>query len=58
MELTLAGKNLDWFYIAEGVKLFRRSAKVTGAAVSKSNDAAEGSAVITRRGNLSRHEST
>jgi hypothetical protein len=33
-ELTFAGKNLDWFYVAEGGKLFRRSVKVTGAAVS------------------------
>lgn len=31
--LTFAGKNLDWLYIAEGRKLFRRSVKVTGAAV-------------------------
>jgi gluconolactonase len=31
--LTFAGKNLDWLYIAEGGKLFRRPVKVTGAAV-------------------------
>ena len=33
-ELTFAGKNLDWLYVAEGGKLFRRPVKVTGAAVS------------------------
>jgi gluconolactonase len=32
-DLTFAGKNLDWLYIGEGRKLFRRSVKVTGAAV-------------------------
>jgi gluconolactonase len=32
-ELAFAGKNLDWLYVAEGGKLFRRSVKVTGAAV-------------------------
>ena len=31
--LAFAGKNLDWLYVAEGGKLFRRSVKVTGAAV-------------------------
>jgi gluconolactonase len=32
-DLAFAGKNLDWLYVAEGGKLFRRSVKVTGAAV-------------------------
>jgi hypothetical protein len=33
-ELTVAGKNLDRLYVAEGGKLFRRSVKVAGATVS------------------------
>lgn len=33
-EVTFAGKNLDWLYVAEGGKFVRRSVKVTGAAVS------------------------
>ena len=32
-DLAFAGKNLDWLYVAEGGKLFRRSVKVTGAAM-------------------------
>jgi enterochelin esterase-like enzyme/sugar lactone lactonase YvrE len=32
-DLAFAGKNLDWLYVAESGKLFRRSVKVTGAAV-------------------------
>jgi enterochelin esterase-like enzyme/sugar lactone lactonase YvrE len=32
-DLAFAGKNLDWLYVAEGGKLFRRSIKVRGAAV-------------------------
>jgi len=31
--LTFAGKNLNWLYVAEGGKLFRRPAKTTGAPV-------------------------
>jgi gluconolactonase len=31
--LAFAGKNLDWLYVAEGGKLFRRSVKVAGVAV-------------------------
>jgi gluconolactonase len=32
-DLAFAGKNLDWLYVTEGSKLFRRSVKVTGAVV-------------------------
>ncbi|GEM_PF-6873215 len=31
--LAFAGKNLNWLYVAEGGKLFRRSVKVAGVAV-------------------------
>ena len=31
--LAFAGKNLDWLYVAEGGKLFRRPVKVRGVAV-------------------------
>jgi gluconolactonase len=31
--LTFAGKNLNWLYVAEGGKLFRRPTKTTGASV-------------------------
>lgn len=31
--LAFAGKNLDWLYVTEGGKLFRRPVKVTGVAV-------------------------
>ena len=31
--LAFAGKKLDWLYVSEGGKLFRRSVKVTGVAV-------------------------
>jgi gluconolactonase len=30
--LAFAGKNLDWLYVAEGSKLFRRPLKITGTA--------------------------
>jgi gluconolactonase len=33
-DLAFAGKNLDWLYVAEGGKLFRRPVKVTGASVA------------------------
>ena len=29
---AFAGKNLDWLYVAEGSKLFRRPLKITGTA--------------------------
>jgi hypothetical protein len=29
------GRNLDWLYVAEGGKLFRRAVKVNGAAVDR-----------------------
>jgi enterochelin esterase-like enzyme/sugar lactone lactonase YvrE len=32
-DLAFAGKNLDWLYVTEGGKLFRRSLKVRGVAV-------------------------
>jgi gluconolactonase len=32
-DITFAGKNLDWLYVAEGGKLFRRSVKVRGSEV-------------------------
>ena len=32
-DLAFGGKNLDWLYVAEGGKLFRRSVKVRGATV-------------------------
>jgi len=32
-DLACGGKNLDWLYVAERGRLFRRSVKVTGAAV-------------------------
>jgi gluconolactonase len=33
-DLVFAGRNLDWLYVAENGKLFRRPVKVTGTAVS------------------------
>ncbi|HEX4782871.1 MAG TPA: alpha/beta hydrolase-fold protein [Candidatus Sulfotelmatobacter sp.] len=33
--LTFAGENLDWLYVAEGGKLFRRAVKVRGVAVDR-----------------------
>ena len=33
--LAFAGKNLDWLYVAEGGKLFRRPVKVRGVAVGR-----------------------
>jgi sugar lactone lactonase YvrE len=33
--LAFAGKNLDWLYVAEGGKLFRRPVKVRGMAVGR-----------------------
>jgi hypothetical protein len=32
-DLVFAGKNLDWLYVAENGKLFRRSVKVMGTRV-------------------------
>ena len=32
-DLVFAGKNLDWLFVAEGGKLFRRPVKVTGTGV-------------------------
>ncbi len=33
-DIAFAGQNLDWLYVSEGGKLFRRSVKVTGATVA------------------------
>ena len=33
--LAFAGKNLDWLYVAEGGKLFRRPVKVRGVAAGR-----------------------